>query len=277
MTRQSHALLNRLAQSLPEGLIVDSGWMETHGYSTALRSQYVAAGWLKQPARRVYQRPRGALSWQQIVVSLQTLLARDLVVGGLSALELQGHAHYVRQAAAPIFIYGPAPPPTWLANLDGTRFTYRNDGKLFNEARVSIAPHRLDLPADAALQRPLGLTALTWGQWDWPIVISSPERAILELLDELPDDETFHHVDKIMEGLTTLSPTRMQGLLADCHNVKIKRLFFFFADRHAHAWLKRIDRNKISLGSGKRMLVKSGRYEARYMITVPRDLDDADI
>ena len=228
-------------------------------------------------------RARGALAWQQIVVSLQTLLARDLVVAGPSALELQGHAHFVRQAAAPIFIYGPAPPPTWLAKLDCARLTFRNDSKLFDEARVSTAPHRLDLPVDVVLQRPLGLTVLAWGQWNWPIVISSPEHAILELLDELPDEETFHQVDKILEGLTTVSPTRMQGLLADCHNVKVKRFFFFFffffffADRHAHTWLKRIDRNKISLGSGKRMLVRRGRYEARYMITVPSDLDDANI
>ena len=36
--------------------------------------------------------------------------------------------------------------------------------------------------------------SLTWryfGDGDWPIVLSTPERAVLELLDELPGGETF--------------------------------------------------------------------------------------
>lgn len=79
MTKQTHGKLNQLERLLPEGLLVDAAWLSRHGYSTGLRSQYVAAGWLRQPVRRVYQRPRGPLGWQQVVVSLQTLLARDLV------------------------------------------------------------------------------------------------------------------------------------------------------------------------------------------------------
>src|ERR1017187_4288484 len=70
-------------------------WLSQHGYSTSLRSQYVAAGWLAQPTRQVYQRPRGSLSWQQVVISLQTLLERNLIVGGRFALELKGFAHYL--------------------------------------------------------------------------------------------------------------------------------------------------------------------------------------
>ena len=48
-------------------------------------------------------------------------------------------------------------------------------------------------------------------------------------------------------------PRRLQKLLADCRSVKVKRLFFFFADRHHHAWLKRLDKDAIDLGAGKRM------------------------
>ena len=60
-----------------------------------------------------------------------------------------------------------------------------------------------------------------------------------------------------MEGLSNLSPRRLQTLLADCHNVKVKRLFFFFADRHQHAWLKRLNKKAVSFGEGKRMLVET--------------------
>jgi hypothetical protein len=117
-----------------------------------------------------------------------------------------------------------------------------------------------------------GIVAQPWGQWDWPIMLSAPERAVLELLDELPSHESFHQVDMLFEGLANLSPRRLMVLLADCRSVKVKRLFFFFAARHQHAWLKRIDRAKVDLGSGKRVLVKGGRLDPATLITVPEDM-----
>ena len=87
-----------------------------------------------------------------------------------------------------------------------------------------------------------------WGQWEWPLIMSSPERAILELLDEVPQRETFHQADVLMEGLRNLSPRRLHTLLVDCRNVKVKRLFLWFAERHNHAWLKGLDRKGIDLG-----------------------------
>jgi len=106
------------------------------------------------------------------------------------------------------------------------------------------------------------------------LTVAAPERAILELFDELPDHESFHQADMLMEGLSDLAPRRLQTMLTRCRSVKVKRLFFFFADRHQHAWLKHLDRATIDLGSGKRMLVKEGRLDQTYQITVPKDLDE---
>lgn len=44
MTIQIGTKLNSLTQQLPEGLLVDSTWLEQQGYSRPLRHQYVAAG-----------------------------------------------------------------------------------------------------------------------------------------------------------------------------------------------------------------------------------------
>lgn len=104
-------------------------------------------------------------------------------------------------------------------------------------------------------------------------MMSTPERAILELLDEVPQRETFHQADVLMEGLRNLSPGRLQKLLVDCRSVKVKRLFFWFAERHNHAWLKRIDRSAIDLGQGKRMLIRGGRLDKKFNITVPKNFD----
>lgn len=280
MREQKTGKLNQLERLLPEGLLVDAAWLSAHGYSTSLRAKYVASGWLEQPARRVYRRPRGQLGWQQVVISLQTLLGHRLAVGGRTALELNGYAHYLTLKRTEINLHGPAKPPTWLAALPiNERFVYRNSAPLFGNnldevAFPALVPDQPDSHDDRAF-RDAGLRALPWGQWDWPLTVSAPERAILELLDALPDHESFHQADMLMEGLSNLAPQRIQALLIRCRSVKVKRLFFFFADRHRHAWLKHLDRAAIDLGSGKRMLVKDGRYDSAYQITVPRDLEEA--
>ncbi len=90
-------------------------------------------------------------------------------------------------------------------------------------------------------------------------MLSTPERAVLELPDELPGGETFHQVDMLMAGLTGLSPKRTGRLLGECRRVKVKRLFLWFAERHGHSWLERLERDGIDLGKGKRMLVRVAR------------------
>ncbi len=105
------------------------------------------------------------------------------------------------------------------------------------------------------------------------MTMSSPERAILELLDEVPKRETFHQADVLVEGLRNLSPRRLQTLLVACRRVKVKRLFLWFAERHEHAWLKKLDRKDIDLGHGKRMLVRGGKLDPTFNITVPESID----
>ena len=275
MTKQRSNKLNWLERHLPEGLLADARWLTRHGYSTSLRTQYVAAGWLKQPARGVYSRPRGVPSWQQVVISLQALLGYPLLVGGRTALEAQGYAHYLAQNVSEIHLYGPKAPPPWLHKLNiGVRFLYHNDSKLFRDGLPSTALTHLESAKDKNTSRESRDDWMIehWGQWDWPLALSTPERAILELLDELPKRESFHQADMLMQGLSNLSPRRLQKLLVECRSVKVKRLFFYFADRHQHAWLKRLDRRAIDLGEGKRMLVKGGKLDKTYQITVPEGL-----
>ena len=95
MVGQKQRPLNRLERELPEGVLVDAAWLKRHGYSRQLLNHYVSARWLEQPTRRVYRRPRGSLTWQRVVISAQAFLDYPLVVGGRTALELQGYAHYL--------------------------------------------------------------------------------------------------------------------------------------------------------------------------------------
>src|SRR5271169_6790265 len=138
MLRPNQRPLNRLEGELPEGVLVDTAWLKKHGYSRQLLSHYVSAGWLEQPTRGVYRRPRGSLMWQQVVISIQTFLGYPLVVGGRTALELQGYAHYLSHEVKQVALYGPKRPPSWLSNLAlAVRFAYRNDRKLFRNNLVA--------------------------------------------------------------------------------------------------------------------------------------------
>jgi hypothetical protein len=101
--------------------------------------------------------------------------------------------------------------------------------------------------------------------------MSTPERAILEAMDELPDHESFHTLDMVFESLTTLRPRLLSDLLQACRKIKVRRLFFVFADRHDHPWRKRIDPQAFDLGTGDRALVQGGKIHPRYRIMVPED------
>ena len=106
----------------------------------------------------------------------------------------------------------------------------------------------------------------------WPVSVSSPERAIFEALDELPRHASFDNIDKIFEGLVSLRPRRLAALLSACRSVKVRRLFFVFADRHGHDWREYIDASAIDFGSGPQALVDGGQFHPVYRISVPETL-----
>ncbi len=130
--------LNRLEQILPEGLLVDASWLERHGYYRSQRSQYVSSGWLEQPTRGVFCRPRGVVSWEQVVISLQTLLEFPVSVGGRSALESQGYAHYLSQSQKYIHLYCDKKLPAWVFKIEiDQSFIFHNRLRYLPEVELS--------------------------------------------------------------------------------------------------------------------------------------------
>ena len=67
----------------------------------------------------------------------------------------------------------------------------------------------------------------------------------------------------------SLRPRQLTALLTACRSVKVRRLFFVFADKHRHAWRKHLDTSGIDFGSGPRALVDGGRLHPTYRIYVP--------
>ena len=44
----------------------------------------------------------------------------------------------------------------------------------------------------------------------------------------------------------------------------------YLADKHDHAWVKKIDIEKIDFGKGKRSLCSNGIYDSKYKIVIPK-------
>ena len=245
--------------------MVDTPWLRHKaGVDPKSIHEYVMQGWLERVIRGVYRRPlldpRQGLTneddWMIPLLSMQWIMGRDVHLGAESALDLAGHAHFLLLGKQRrVHVYGDV--PTWLKRLPTqARFVIRNRS-LFGDSLIGIQGglRSMQLP----------------GFRHWRIRASTPERAILEALDELPSGASFNNLDKVFFNLGTLRPSLLMQLLTECRSVKVRRLFFLFADRHEHPWLESVPTNEVNLGSGPRALVKGGKFDQKYRISVPRE------
>jgi hypothetical protein len=263
--------LKHLLQSVPPGFLVDTGWLTRHAISRQSSSAYVKQGWLERVMTGLYRRPftsrenrEQATGWKIPLLSAQWIMGHDFHIGGISALSLRGHSHYLQlDGEPPIYLYGPHIPP-WLVAL-------RTDARFIRRSRTLFGGDTGVEDSEFSLSE-VSNPELALSPWRWPIKMSSPERAILEALDELPKGESFHTIDVTFEGLVNLRPKLLTTLLTHCRSVKVKRLFFVYADKHAHAWRKHIDMSNINLGRGDRALAPGGRLHPAYRVTVPAEL-----
>jgi len=265
MRGQKQSKLKSLLESVPPGFIVDSAWLEAKGIGRRSAYEYVKGGWLERIAHGVFRRPvprarpSDSVDWKSCVISLQNIMDYPVHVGGTTALALQGYRHDLPLgSAAPVWLYGKT-IPNWLSKLPLDPPLELRRISLFSDAVIGLSQERDEQESESAAALP----------WDWSIRMSTPERAMFEALDELPHRESFDNLDMIFEGLTNLRPKLLDALLRDCRKIKVKRLFFVFADRHGHAWRQRLDPGDFDLGHGDRAFIKGGRIHPRYRIVVP--------
>ncbi|MSP97067.1 MAG: hypothetical protein EXR29_07565 [Betaproteobacteria bacterium] len=278
--------LNLLQTLLPEGLLVPAAWLARRGYSRSLLAGYVSSGWLESPAHGVYRRPGPPLKWQHVVTSLGRVLTPPPHVGGLSALELRGYAHFLKpRGLGRIELYSDRSLPGWVRKLPLPERFYEHRNRLFlfaadvpanavqDAASAAVSPIYSMSPTEYAP----GLAAEPWGAWDVPLACSLPERAMLEFLNEVPGRQTLEDAELLMQGLLDLNSKRVLALLVACRSIKVKRLFLALAARQSFQWVRPVlaaaNRGEVELGSGKRSLMKGGKLDPKYLISVPESSD----
>lgn len=252
MNLQNDIKIKQLYQMLPESVVAPASWLAEQGYSMQLLYQYTKSGWLKKTSRGSYIRGDTKPSWQGAVLGLQKLSHEPFHIGGVTALNLQGYAHYLPlNNSQTIYLYGTQKLPAWFKNIE-----------LEQKFNVMKKP----------CFEKIGLKSIPSNIKDWEMVVSSPERAILELLYQVkPDGLSFEFAAEIFEGLTTLRPSLVNELLGVCENIRVKRLFLFLTSYFNHPWTKHVKKDELELGTGRMQIVKNGVFDNEFLITVPKE------
>jgi hypothetical protein len=254
MGLQNRDKLNSLLSLLPEGVAAPSAWLESHGFSRQLVRKYVQGGWLEPLARGVFARPAQLVDADGVILGLQRLAHAPFHVGGVSAFNRLGYAHYLPLGGEQVVhLWGNGAVPAWVGAI---------------RLPEQLVFHRANLFDERA--RAVGLQPVPTRVRDWKVILSSLERAIMEVLSLMDERESsFTYAAQLFEGLTVLRPKVVNTLLNTCKSLKVKRLFLFFSSHYGYPWLEGIERSNVYLGKGKRLIVRGGRYDPEFRITIP--------
>ncbi len=137
-------------------------------------------------------------------------------VGGKTALAWRGVRHNL-PAREPLALRGEgkAGLPEWFQKLFPSRYTTRN-------------------PFSPRLPKNFGLQPLP--ESPDGVLVSVPERALLEMLSEVGVHQGIEEARNIMEGARSLRPEVLTTLLKNCRRVKVVRLCVSWAEELNLPW-----------------------------------------
>jgi hypothetical protein len=253
MGRQNKGKLNNLLKKWPRGTVATQHFFNSLDIYRQLTHKYVQGDWIKRFGAGAYVRSGESVGLWGGLYALQAQLKMTAHIGGRTALELTGRSHFIPLGATikvRLVSDGPEQLPAWFRRHAWESGVEHRCLSLFTR-----------VPAQA-------ITRLECGGFS--VTMSSAERAIMEEMRLVRNNDNVKHVCQLMDGLTTLRPRVVQELLGCCRSDKVKRLFLWCAERVGHPWWERLDAARIDIGKGKRVLFRNGQFDRKYRITVPR-------
>lgn len=228
--------LNTLYTRLAPGTPLASEDLAALGISADLAVHYVRAGWLTRLARGVYCRPNDTLALHPSLLLLQRKL-EGLHVGGKSALDWYGVRHYLSQRPV-VHLYG------WAAGRLPAWFTERFPAEYHRKRLFDEKPDTLLHVGPFEKRR------------DAPQV-SSPERALLEVLSEVGVRQPLKEAQELMESAYSLRADVLRELLQRCTNIKTVRLCLQLGREHSLPWAAKLDPAHLPTGSDRPWVSRS--------------------
>ena len=245
--------IQQILERVPHGSILFGSWLSSQGLDARGQHSYMKSGWLDRISQGVYKMHGTSPTLMAAVSSYNTQLSKQCIVGAYTALEIRGYSHYLSMGKPMAFLFTNKRNklPLWI---------------LKEEWDMTIKYMTTSFLGDELL----GVETMTVEQHD--LLVSSPERAILECLN-LPDaSSSLLDIYYIMESMTTLRPKLVQALLEACTSQKVKRLFIYMAEKANHSWFKALKLESINIGTSRFMITATGKYINKYNMTISKEL-----
>ncbi len=230
-----NSVIKRLQTTVPRGAPLDIRTLAALGVSSALAHHYQKAGWLTRLGRGVFMFPNDELGEAECLKFLARRVS-GLHVGGKTALAWRGVRHNL-PTHEPLWLWGDQRTnlPDWFTERFQARYTVRS-------------------PFTPAMPGNLGLQPLPENPDG--VLVSVPERAVIELLSEVGIHQGIEEARNILEGVRSLRPDVLVKLLAQCRRVKVARLCVLWAEELGLPWAQ-------AARKGAGSLLGTSRWTAR--------------
>jgi Transcriptional regulator, AbiEi antitoxin, Type IV TA system/Transcriptional regulator, AbiEi antitoxin N-terminal domain len=229
----------RVLKELPRGEPLSTAALLTYGVSAFRASALARTGWLTHLGRGIYMLPGDTLTRDGCLAYLAHQLP-GLHVGGKTALAWRGIRQNVSFREV-LTLWGDVPKrlPDWFARRFASRYQSTH---LF----------------DSELPTGFGLQSTPNGRPE--ILVSVPERALLELLSDVGKVQSLQETRQLVENLRTLREKTFDKLLAHTTRIKVVRLAELLGRELDLPWADAATRHSHRVGGGKRWVAvaKSG-------------------
>ena len=224
-------LFRQALASLPRGTPLSTQLLRDRGLTAKQVGRLAESGWLRRLGRGVYLLPGDELSREATLAWLGTQVP-GLHVAGKTALGWRGVRHNLAFKER-LVLWGDAPArlPAWLTTAFPAAYQ---------------ATHLFD----NTLPPGQGLAPLPGGRSD--VLVSAPERAMLELLSDVGRSQGVEEARHLVEGARSLRMDVLDTLLAHLKRIKVARLAHAFAEDLDLPWAGLARRHSERLGGGKR-------------------------
>ena len=224
-------LFRKLLPEVPRGTPLTTTWLGQRGLSAQQVARLAASGWLRRLGRGAYLLPGDDLN-RDAALAWLVLELPGLHVAGKSALAWRGVRHNLAIKER-LVLWGdrPATLPSWFSAAFPSSYQ---------------ATHLFD---DGMLPT-LGLAPLPAGRPDLPV--STPERAMLELLSDVGKSQSLEEARHLVEGARSLRLNVLEELLRHLKRIKVARLADALSEELDLPWKPLARASSERLGGGKR-------------------------
>lgn len=245
--------LNQLLKNWPNGTVGTQAWFEQREIHPQLSNKYVINGWLEKVGHGAFIKAGDKVDLLGGLYALQQELKLPVHLGGKTALEFLGRAHFVPKGKPATYIYTHSQSPE------------RYLPSWFNELYSQYSIRYIRAPlfiTEFGLQEHQSTTFV--------VKVANTERALFELLALVPKVMTYQYAYLTMQGQMFLRDDIVQELLTNCTSQLVKRLFLHLAKKSSLPVLERLQLNNIDLGQGRRTVGKTAtEYDPEFKIMVP--------